>query len=339
MARLGKLFMAQQVGLPLVHVLRPCIHLRLISFNFCLSNTLNDDIIDNSSVSRASSGKVMECQARRELKERVFHMLDLSFAPNSKASQVCIARSPSLASPHLGFALRYGLQQQHSTTAHILRPHFSKYHTVMTIDSRDSRLLALPAELRDTICRFVLVADRDIMIPTQGRLPTPPALLSTNRQLGEEARSICSGENVFLFMIARFDASNLIKFCSSAIIRGPLPVQIAAGVFEPRTSSWPGLKMWMHAYYEGLSCPIGVQEQDTRFPKVCAAEQLFEVAGRFMNMVPKPSWEGVAGPQLESIRAALAIVDASGVWTLRGCGLEAKAAGRSCPIAGNGSKA
>lgn len=79
-----------------------------------------------------------------------------------------------------------------------LAPHDSKSPTN---NDRKSRLLALPAELRNAIYSLVLVEPSDIVISTK-HYSQPPALLATCRQVREEASSLYYSLNRFHFMVS-----------------------------------------------------------------------------------------------------------------------------------------
>ena len=65
--------------------------------------------------------------------------------------------------------------------------------------SNDSRLLALPAELKNEIYRFSLLVQGDITIPSTGPAPKLPALLSVCREIRRDALQIYYQENDFWF--------------------------------------------------------------------------------------------------------------------------------------------
>ncbi|KAK5121490.1 hypothetical protein LTR85_005323 [Meristemomyces frigidus] len=63
--------------------------------------------------------------------------------------------------------------------------------------SSGSRLLDLPAELRNLIYAFAVVQDEPIPIPTEAPYIQEPALLATNRQVRAECLPIYYGSNTF----------------------------------------------------------------------------------------------------------------------------------------------
>lgn len=184
----------------------------------------------------------------------------------------------------------------------------------MANDSRNSRLLGLPAELRNNIYRLALV-EGEIITPAQGSMPSVPPLLSTNRQIQAEAASIYVQENMFAFDIDNLDGSKVTELCSAALVRRHRRVRTGVDLEEPHSSSWSNLKIWLRAFYAKRSLRLALTDRGPDFKRCAAAGQLFDVVGRFMDMSPKPSWNHVVESQLESMRLALAAVDTSGVWS------------------------
>ena len=180
--------------------------------------------------------------------------------------------------------------------------------------SRKCGLLELPAELRNSIYRFALV-EGTIPVLSQAVLPTVPPLLSDNKQIRREATSIYFEDNTFRLEVNDFDASNVTKFCSAALVRQQKCVMIEAAIAEPGGGSWANLKTWLRAFYDQNSHGPITNKAGTGYDKILAAQQLFEVVARHRRTKPMPNWEDVVEPQLESVRVALAAVDASGVWT------------------------
>ena len=89
--------------------------------------------------------------------------------------------------------------------------------TPATDNKPTSRLLALPAELRNTIYELVLISPTDIVIPapsspkspgvtTTNLFPPEPALLLTSHQIRHEALKIYYLSNRFRFLVPSFDA-------------------------------------------------------------------------------------------------------------------------------------
>ncbi|KAK4610581.1 hypothetical protein CLAFUW4_14138 [Fulvia fulva] len=120
----------------------------------------------------------------------------------------------------------------------------------MATDSRDSRLLSLPAELRNKIYRLVLVEDSEIIIPPWGPLPAPPGLLATNTQIRNEASSIYFQENNFHFVIYESNAVFFLTFRDSSRAQA-YHAQISRGIIEPTSPSWENAKIWLRAFYDG----------------------------------------------------------------------------------------
>ena len=117
----------------------------------------------------------------------------------------------------------------------------------------ESRLLELPAELRNDIYRFALVGDPEDKIKITPGMPNPPyepALLRVSRQVRNEASSIYYQENHFRFDMPNFDASAYIKWVrAEPIVRSRLQVWFKLQVITSCDVAWENLVRWLEAIH------------------------------------------------------------------------------------------
>ena len=137
-----------------------------------------------------------------------------------------------------------------------------------------SRLLALPAELRNRIYLFTLHETRHIHIDSTYQ---QPALLQACRKTRAEASSIYYMENKFIINCHDFDVTTLQCFENKSEMFSKTEwlthVSIDIGA---QATSWGNLLEWLRRYYhkESTGYSAGLQSSGTRK----AASRLFAVA-------------------------------------------------------------
>lgn len=110
----------------------------------------------------------------------------------------------------------------------------------------DSRLLSLPAELRNRVYRLVLLENRPIRV-TQSGFDQGGGLLSTCKQIRQEALKIYYYENKFLVITPKWNTDTLVSFHTETLrlqLRvGPYGVRcnLASTSQEPH---WANLLEW-----------------------------------------------------------------------------------------------
>ena len=117
---------------------------------------------------------------------------------------------------------------------------------VQTLDSRDSRLLSLPAEIRVMIYNYVLISNGDIQRLGHAPYPEQPGLLQVNKQVRSEALDIYYKKNTFRWCVHDYDASMYIKWCHSFRHR-----RYGHNVWHNHGKrQWSNLLRWLQAVYE-----------------------------------------------------------------------------------------
>lgn len=114
-------------------------------------------------------------------------------------------------------------------------------------DSRDSRLLSLPPEIRNSIYRYTLVEEEICITPWDLSGASHPALLEVNRQIRSEATEIHYKENRFSWRIDDFDSKLFRKWQGSSAARFDARIVYT---FSGRPS-FRNLMEWLKAYHEG----------------------------------------------------------------------------------------
>lgn len=119
-------------------------------------------------------------------------------------------------------------------------------------DISGSKLLALPAELREYIYKLVLTENRVIDIVATHK---EPALLSANRQVREEARGVWYSENSFYTEIVNCDDRHLSAFVKHCYSIGMRPdIKLKANLGE---RSWTNLAKWCENIWNKNSLGYG----------------------------------------------------------------------------------
>jgi hypothetical protein len=116
--------------------------------------------------------------------------------------------------------------------------------------SSESRLLSLPAEIRNMIYRHSLV-ETVIKIPRDTSPPNEPGLLQVNRQIRQETCRLYYTQNKFLWSIWAYNADIHIKWCRSSPFR--LRSSTAYIFIGPR--NWENIVRWLEAVYNKRGCP------------------------------------------------------------------------------------
>lgn len=114
-------------------------------------------------------------------------------------------------------------------------------------DSRDSPLLGLPAEIRNSIYRLALVEDIIRITPQNLAGASQPPLLQVNRQIRSEATSIYYQENQIIWYLQDYNAKNLLKWEASSEVRSETEIRVN---FEGKPI-WTNVLEWLKAAYEG----------------------------------------------------------------------------------------
>lgn len=112
-------------------------------------------------------------------------------------------------------------------------------------EAQQSRLLSLPAELRNKIYRLSLLESRRIMIGSAYPLPSQPGLLQTCRQLRLESSNIYYKENRFRHIIVEFDSRLYRKWYQSS--RKRAKCHTSFHIYESK--KWSNLMEWLEAWY------------------------------------------------------------------------------------------
>ena len=179
----------------------------------------------------------------------------------------------------------------------------------------NSRLLALPAELKDEIYRFSLVQG-DIRISSTGPAPKEPGLLSVCREIRCDALQIYYQENDFCFDIAGFDATRHINFCKTDG-RKELNKKGSLFTIDEEPGSWPNLKKWLQAFYYGQCAGPSPYPHNTAGipPSREVAARMFKIVFALATLPEKPSWEVVA-EMVEDMRrmSELTQEDGAEIW-------------------------
>lgn len=151
--------------------------------------------------------------------------------------------------------------------------------------SSSSRLLSLPPELRVMIFEFVLISGRITISPSA--VPAWPALLSTNRQVREEALKIWYGKNLFSFTVVDCDGSLANKFRRNTQWKIYHPQKDNALVNFQGRPDWRNLMDWCRDVHCGsataiFSIPKEHREDVSKYPllAVLAAAQEISAASR-----------------------------------------------------------
>lgn len=110
-----------------------------------------------------------------------------------------------------------------------------------------SRLLSLPAELRNSIYELALIEPHYIQIDSNLK---EPGVLHVNRQIHKEARSVWYTSNTFEVAIRQCDDSLLRKFTMHC---NTLPVMATVRIQLFNSNSWSNLIRWCRNVWNGES--------------------------------------------------------------------------------------
>ena len=167
-------------------------------------------------------------------------------------------------------------------------------------DSRHSRLLSLPAEIRNRIYNYALVEGR-IEIQSHSEPPPQPALLQVNRQIRSEARQMYYRENNFVWFINDYDCGTFIRWSQSSERR-----KHANHIWKMGgLCVWENVLQWLEAiYYNRVDGPAWHGEE--RVGDSAAVVHLME-AVRSMGWDQGLSWMEVKA-NLQHMRRALAAI-------------------------------
>ena len=169
-------------------------------------------------------------------------------------------------------------------------------------DSRESRLLSLPPEIRNLIYRYALV-EGEINIGHPHVLPTLPGALQVNKQVRSETLDIYYKENVFVWYIDQFNADALTQWCLSSWDRYFAQMSFALTVY--RKVSWTNVLRWLRAYYDFEV--IGITPPEWRpSPVINAVDRLFAAVESWRKQ--GLNWEAIE-ENLEMMHSVLAEVD------------------------------
>ena len=174
-------------------------------------------------------------------------------------------------------------------------------------DSRESRLLSLPPEIRNIIYRYALVDGKMIYIRYPHNLTGAPGVLQVNRQLRSETVDIYYKENTFNFYIHHYSPEGLMKWCGSSEAR--LRCKKNFHFVNYRDMVWTNLLKWLRAYYHHRVTGIGLPANYSSGTDVAAA--------RLFEMVYKWRAQGLTieavEERLEEMHLVLAAMDSSGL--------------------------
>lgn len=131
-----------------------------------------------------------------------------------------------------------------------------------------SRLLQLPPELRNMIWEYAVVDSRIITIDTNGL--QEPSLLTTSKEIRQEAVTIFYSENRFELVSNDYDPTNFLKWeriVIAAIKRGDIPgfdTGRATAAVTSLDPNWTNLLTWMEMPHNGRTalhvCEPGLLE-------------------------------------------------------------------------------
>lgn len=188
--------------------------------------------------------------------------------------------------------------------------------SVDTAAHGDSRLLRLPAELRNVIYRYVLVQVDPIDIANDGH--QEPALLTTCKEIRQEAVTLFYCENEFEIEMIDWNIINFLKWDKilAAALGDGDNFDCARGrtrcVGPSDDPNWANLHHWMKEYYHDNT----VLEQ-TEPSSLCSGEEtdVYVVASMFvvLNNMKSKTWEEMEGI-LKEFRVVLAKVDERWNW-------------------------
>lgn len=129
--------------------------------------------------------------------------------------------------------------------------------TVVDLDTvtDHSPLLALPAELRNSIYRFALVQQNDIIIDPTTSLAAAqqPSLLQANAHIRSEAIDIYYQENMHVWVVYDYNAKLNMKWQATSQAR----TRAVCGYKLFGKLVWANLIYWLEAYYCRTSGGIG----------------------------------------------------------------------------------
>lgn len=115
--------------------------------------------------------------------------------------------------------------------------------------TQDSKLLALPAELRNPIYEMALIEDSPIRIEVEpdARLEIPGLLLAC-KSLREETLGIWYQSNQFVIEIDECDATTLNKWTAHCVKVEQRDVDISIMLLD--SPNWPNILQWCHAVWK-----------------------------------------------------------------------------------------
>lgn len=176
-----------------------------------------------------------------------------------------------------------------------------------------SRLLDLPAELKNNIYRFTLVEDGDINIPADGPLPVEPGLLRTCFEIRDDAQQIWLRENTFNFDVEELDTTQYRRWCRASPCKRD--ANITYDLSEPASPFWDALCPWLRAFFYRECGGIPLYPSPVKGSRIDAAACLFEMVSQMRHQMEegreKPTamhWERTL-KLLVPMRAALSVSD------------------------------
>ncbi|KAK1063095.1 hypothetical protein LTR12_017342 [Friedmanniomyces endolithicus] len=120
-----------------------------------------------------------------------------------------------------------------------------------------SRLLTLPAEIRNSIYDLILVREgrKRVLAPA---LPYDPALLRTCRQIRQEAQGIFLHQNTFYITVYNFHYTIPRTHWFHLVAPHNRSVVLA---LETKKMQWEHLRDWLKAYHAGEATRLPVPER------------------------------------------------------------------------------
>lgn len=172
--------------------------------------------------------------------------------------------------------------------------------------TEESRLVSLPAEIRNQIYKNVLVESEPIDV-NSSNIPAEPGLLRVNRNIRNEARHFYYNDNLFLFTVYNYDGILLVRWLGSSEFRQHSKWQ----VHYEGLPNWANLLAWLKATYE--------ENSHGRRPSRSVVKKASEVVGIF-NLVARMKSDNVPWheiePYLEDVRQIMTYSDPLWGWTV-----------------------
>lgn len=114
-----------------------------------------------------------------------------------------------------------------------------------------SALLSLPAELRNCVYRYVLVAGSRLIVDTPEAV-RQPALLRTCSQIRKEALNLYYADNSFEIVMHDCDSDILHAFCKASLTRE----SIKATITDTGRINWANLLVWLQRIHAGSAASV-----------------------------------------------------------------------------------